>query len=352
MAQTVIGMFESSSKAQEAVQELVESGITRDRIDVSGSSRSSSSYSSTGSTGNSGSSYSSTGSTDTSDDHESGISKFFKNLFGSDDDDADKYTRVASNSQSIVTVHAQSRDEAERVADILDDNGAVDVDEQASKMGYSNTSNYSGTGADVTGLGAGAGVTGLGADVTGANLGSGAAVGNMGGTDYNDTNRGSLGNTDYTDRTMNTGTTGSGLRNETTDDETRKIPIIEENLEVGKREVQTGGVRLRSRIVERPVEESVRLREERVNVERNTVDRPATDADFSNFQERDVEMVERAEVPVVNKEARVVEEVSIAKDVQERTETVKDTVRKTEVDVENLEKDDLKSKNRYTDNNL
>lgn len=334
MAQTVIGMFESSSKAQEAVQELVESGISRDRIDVSGGNTSSSSYSSTGSTS-------------TSDDNESGISKFFKSLFGGDDDDdADKYTRVASQSQSIITVHAQTRDEAERVADILDDNGAVDVDEQASRMGYGSTGNYSGTDTDVTGLSgaAGAGVTGLGAGVTGAGLGTGTSgVGNTG-------------DTSYTDRTMDTGTTtgftGTDMRNETTADETRKIPIIEENLEVGKREVTTGGVRLRSRIIERPVEESVRLREERVNIERNTVDRPATDAEFSNFQERDIEMVERSEVPVVNKEARVVEEVSLTKDVEERTETVKDTVRKTEVDVENLEKDDLSGKNRYSNNDL
>ena len=348
MAQTVIGMFESSSKAQEAVQELVQSGISRDRIDVSGGNTTGSSYSS-GSTGtSSGSTETSYGSTGTSygstgtsygasdDDHESGISKFFKSLFGNDDDDADKYTRVASNSQSIVTVHAQSRNEAERVADILDDNGAVDVDEQASRMGYSSsgsysgTGNYSGTGADVTGLTAnvtsiGAGVAGgIGADVTGT----------TGSSDISDTS--------YTDRTRTGGTTG---------DESRKIPIIEENLEVGKREVNTGGVRLRSRIVERPVEESVRLREERVNVERTTVDRPATAADFTNFQERDIEMVERAEVPVVNKEARVVEEVSINKEVEERTETVKDTVRKTEVDVENLEKDELKGKSSYNSNN-
>src|SRR3954471_17820997 len=108
MAQTVIGMFESSAKAQDAVQELVQTGISRDRIDVSSGS---------------GSSYSSTSATTNDDDHESGISKFFKNLFGDDDDDADKYTRVASSAQSVVTVHAQSSDEAERVADILDDNG-------------------------------------------------------------------------------------------------------------------------------------------------------------------------------------------------------------------------------------
>ncbi|WP_147206390.1 YsnF/AvaK domain-containing protein, partial [Segetibacter aerophilus] len=123
--------------------------------------------------------------------------------------------------------------------------------------------------------------------------------------------------------------------------EETKIPIIEENLEVGKREVRSGGVRLRSRIIERPVEESVRLKEERVNVERNRVDRPATEADFNAFDEKNIEMIERKEVPVVNKQARVVEEVSLNKDVSERNETISDTVRKTEVDVTDLEKNDL-----------
>lgn len=326
MAQTVIGMFESSSKAEEAVQELVEAGFTRDRIDVSRSSNAGSSYSSSGS---SGTSYS-----DSSDEHESGISRFFKSLFGNDDDDADKYSRVASQSQSIVTVHAQSQDEAERAADILDDNGAVDVDEQATRMGYGNSDSYSNAG-----TGAGLGAAGLAADtgVTG--------MGNTGSTDYTNTNRTNFENTGTT------GYSGSDMREDTTD-ETRKIPIIEENLEVGKREVKTGGVRLRSRIIERPVEESIRLREERVNVERNTVDRPATEADLSNFQERNIEMVERAEVPVVNKEARVVEEVSLGKDVEERTETVQDTVRRTEVDVENLEKNDLTRNNRSGNSDL
>src|SRR4051812_16075591 len=137
MAQTVIGMFESSSKAQNAVQELVQTGITRDRIDVS--------------SGAAGASY---GNTTTDDDnHESGIGKFFKSLFGNDDDDAEKYTRVASNAQSIVTVHAQSSDEAERVADILDDNGAVDVDEHASRLGYTGTGSSGSYGTTGSGYG-------------------------------------------------------------------------------------------------------------------------------------------------------------------------------------------------------
>ncbi len=122
----------------------------------------------------------------------------------------------------------------------------------------------------------------------------------------------------------------------TSADESTKIPVIEENLQVGKREVFTGGVRLRSRIVERPVEESLRLREENVTIERTPVNRPATSADLANFQGTQIEMTESAEVPVVSKEARVVEEVSLGKEVQERTETISGTVRKTEVDVENI----------------
>ena len=93
-------------------------------------------------------------------------------------------------------------------------------------------------------------------------------------------------------------------------------------MQVGKKEVQTGGVRLRSRIIEKPVEENLRLREEHVRVERNTVDKPATEADFNNF-----------------KEARVVEEISLNKEVEHRKETVRDTVRKTEVDMEELARD-------------
>ncbi|MBC3539006.1 YsnF/AvaK domain-containing protein [Rufibacter sp. H-1] len=114
------------------------------------------------------------------------------------------------------------------------------------------------------------------------------------------------------------------------------IPIIEENLEVGKREVETGGVHVSSRMVERPVEEHVRLREERVVVERTPVDRPATASDLNTFQEGEIELTQHAEVPVVSKEARVVEEVSLEKDVEEREEVIRETLRSTEVDVDRL----------------
>jgi uncharacterized protein (TIGR02271 family) len=115
------------------------------------------------------------------------------------------------------------------------------------------------------------------------------------------------------------------------------IPVIKEQLEVGKREVERGGVRVRSRIVERPVQEELRLREEHVNVERRPANRPATAEDINRVSEGTFEVTERAEQAVVNKQARVVEEVAINKEVNERTETVRDTLRKTEVDVRKVE---------------
>lgn len=113
-----------------------------------------------------------------------------------------------------------------------------------------------------------------------------------------------------------------------------RIPVIEEELRVGKREVEGGGVRVRTRVVERPVEEAVRLREERVNVERRPVNRPVSEADLNAFREGSFELRERSEEAVVDKTARVVEEVAINKEVAEHTETVRGTVRSTDVDVQ------------------
>ncbi len=114
------------------------------------------------------------------------------------------------------------------------------------------------------------------------------------------------------------------------------IPVIEESLNIGKQTVETGGAYIRSKIVEQPVEQTVRLQEEHVQVERTPVDKPVSNTNFDAFKEGVIELKEYAEVPVVSKEARVVEEVVVGKEVAERTETVKDTVRKTEVNIEDI----------------
>ena len=120
------------------------------------------------------------------------------------------------------------------------------------------------------------------------------------------------------------------------DEGKRRIPVVEEELAVGKREVERGRVRIHSRVEEQPVEETVRLREERARVERHPADRPATEADLAAARNETIEVTETAEEPVVRKRARVVEEVSVHKDVEEHAETVRDTVRRTDVDVEQV----------------
>ncbi len=114
------------------------------------------------------------------------------------------------------------------------------------------------------------------------------------------------------------------------------LPVVEEQLQVGKRLVSRGGVRIYRHVTETPVQESVQLREERVTVERTPVDQPASAADIGAIKEGVTEIRETAEEPVVAKTARVVEEVRVAKEVTERTETISDTVRRADVEVEQL----------------
>ena len=123
------------------------------------------------------------------------------------------------------------------------------------------------------------------------------------------------------------------------------IPVVEEQLVVGKRTVDQGGVRVYRRVVEIPVEESVQLREEHIHVERRPVDRAVTNQDLA-MADRTVELTETAEEAVVGKDARVVEEVRLGKDTTERTERIHDTVRKTEVEVEEIAATDASTSRR------
>lgn len=117
---------------------------------------------------------------------------------------------------------------------------------------------------------------------------------------------------------------------------TAALPIVEEELVVGKRQVAQGGVRIRSLVTERPVEQSVQLRSEQVTVERRPVDRSISPGTPGVFEETTLEVRAAAEEAVVTKRAHVIEEVVIRKDVAERTETVRDTVRRTDVAVEQV----------------
>ena len=115
------------------------------------------------------------------------------------------------------------------------------------------------------------------------------------------------------------------------------VPVVQEELAVGKRQVQRGGIRVVRRVTETPVEENVTLREEHVNVDRRPVNRDLTGRDLDDaFTDKVVEVRESAEEAVASKNAKVVEEVVVDKDVRERNEKVRDTVRRSDVQVERL----------------
>jgi len=221
MKQTVVGIFDNATEALNAVQKLVEQGITRESIDLSN---------------NTNANYSAD-----SNEHESGITKFFKNLFSDDDDNASKYAGVAVQSQSIVTVHAQSDEEATKAADILDDNGAVDVDERAA--GYSNSTSDTNTTNSF-----GNTSNAIGAFDTGTAAGPSGTASLPDDFSHLENANGDVVNTNI------------DLNNEPTE-----ISTIEDRSTSGNSDQQIISTRLRSRIIQRPVEESFRLREERGN---------------------------------------------------------------------------------------
>lgn len=215
--------------------------------------------------------------------------------------DADRYAYEEGIRRGgyLLTARADE-DNADRVIDILDNEGTVDMQQRQDQWRQEGW-----TAPSVTG-------------------------GTMGASAY--------GSTDGTATT--TGTGGSTIgRGAMAGRETReeRIPLMEEELRVGKREVARGGVRVHSYVVETPVHEQVTLRDEHVSVERRPVDGTlgttgAVDGDA--FRERSVEMTETAEEAVVDKRARVREEVVVRKDVDEHVENIDDSVRRTEVDID------------------
>lgn len=236
------------------------------------------------------------------------------------DEDRAAYSEGLRRGGFLVTVNMIPAGMYDDVLDILDDEGAVDVDQRAETW---RAEGWTGSGA--------AGSAGTSAGMTGTTAGgiAGAtepSAGMMGGTasGTSDTAGGMAG-------TTSGGMSDMAARSAATDEEV--LPVVEEELRIGKRDVNLGRVRVRSYVVEEPVSEQLNLRGERVEVERRPVDRPvgATDAAFTD---RTIEAEEHIEEPVVSKEARIKEEIALRRQAEEHTEQVSDTVRHTEVEVE------------------
>ena len=118
--------------------------------------------------------------------------------------------------------------------------------------------------------------------------------------------------------------------------------LAEEQLDVGKRQIQIGTTRIRRFVTEKPVEAQVTLHEEHAQVARRSTTDPALAKEI-DWTDKTVEIVETAEQAVVSKSAHVAEEVVIRKEGSDRVETVHETIRRQQVEIERLGKD-LKDK--------
>jgi uncharacterized protein (TIGR02271 family) len=223
--------------------------------------------------------------TEQEESHEGGIAGFFHRLFGGDREHEDyggHYAEAVRRGNAVVAV-TTTEDNIERIVEVMNSAGAVDIDRHVEN--YRRSGNYERYDPDAPA---------------------------------------------YTSQEA-----ARERERFRSPEQNASIPVVEEQLEVGKRAVQRGGVRVYSHVVEEPVEENVQLREEKVRVERRPADRPVAPGD-RELRDQSIEVTEMSEEPVVQKRARVREEVVVGKEATERTETVRDNVRRTEVEVEPL----------------
>lgn len=223
--------------------------------------------------------------TTTEEEHrDQGFMGWLKSLFGNNDQEYERYQTAVTGGRTIVAIDT-TEDRMERTADLLDRHNPLSVNAEPASSGAAVPRAASAQASVPRTASAQAG-------------GPAASPGNQ---------------------------TGS-------------IPVVEEDINVGKRTFIRGGVRVYSRVVEEPFSEDVHLRDEEAYVQREPADRPVKAGEVRAGNEV-IEVKEYAEEPVVEKRARVVEDVYVGKNVNERTETVQDKVRHTEVDVQPLQQE-------------
>jgi len=206
------------------------------------------------------------------------------------DDDRYTYAEAMNRGSVLVTVMVDET-QADRAEEILEEYGTVNLNEREESWRKAGWSGYSGAGKT-------AAITGV-ANSTASSISRNGKVGEQ------------------------------------------VMPEVEERLRVGKRQVNSGRVKVRSYVIETPVTEQVNLHSETVHVERRPANRPVAAGDEA-FRERTIDATATSEEAVIAKEARVTGEVVVKKDAADRTKTVTDKVRSTRVEVEDNRTSDRK----------
>ena len=280
MSRTITALYDSRSEAESA-RERLSSAAEVSNVDIHEQS--------SGETGSS-----------ESGEHRSWFEKLFL-----PDEDRETYGEGLRRGNFLLTAQVDDEENADRIVSLLEETSAIDVDERSESWrseGWQPQSRQS------------TGLSGASSDAFGS---AGAPSGQFGSSDYQES--GNL----------------SSAGERTVAEE--RIPIVQEELQIGKREVERGGARIRSYVRETPVTEQVHLREENVEIERRPVNETLSSSDLNRdslLEDREIEMRATGEEAVVAKEAHVNEEVVVRKTESEHTENVQDTVRHTEVDVD------------------
>ena len=269
MTQTITALFDNRADATRAVSQLVAAGIPASNVRT------------TPETDLAPATGPRTTYDTTRDDQ--GFWASLKDMFMPEED---RHTYAEAMYRGSIMVAATVDDvNAARAEDILEEHGTVELDEREKTW---RKEGWTGAPKAVAASGSATGATGIGGDRLGA--------------------------------------AASDLSNQ-------KVDIVEEHLSVGKRQVNSGRVKIRSYVVETPVTGKVNLRSETVKVDQVAVDRALAPGD-DPFRERTIEATATSEEAVVAKQARVTGEVRVSKTADERVETVQDTVRSTKVDVD------------------
>lgn len=226
---------------------------------------------------------------------------FFDWLFASDvpDYDRDRYTSYLNENRAAVSVRAADQHWHDRIVAIMEEFNPIDIEEDGHALAHERHA--------------------TGTSAVGAN--SVPRAGTTARADLGATARTDLGTTARTD---------THARTDTAREREEVIPIVKEELDIGKRATERR-YRVKSYIIEHPVEKQTTVRDERVEIEHRPISRTG---DVRMPQEREIEVVERHEEPVVEKRTTANEEIVVRKETIERPETVRGTVRETKVEVE------------------
>ncbi len=294
MSYSIVGLFDSRTDADAAKADLIKLGVPAGDINVKAEMSSATTATASTSTASSATGTAS-----------KGIWSDIKDFFTGDDDShyGEYYAEGSRRGSTLMTANV-SEELSERAVDAMHAHNVVDIDNRAAEWSKQGWSGYKAAAA-TTGTSAAALTTG----------------------------------TTKTATTAVKSTTATTGKTVVADSANPPVALQEvaESLSVGKRQVSRGGVRVVRRVIETPVEESVSLHEERVNVARRTVDRDLTGTELdAAFTDKTIELVETGEEAVKAKTARVTGEVVIDKTGTDRVEKVGDTLRKTEVQVERV----------------